>query len=715
MLSVAVALLATATCMWAQPTEDERVEELLQKMTLQEKIGQLNQLSVGGFDHNAAGMMRAGMVGSILNECNPNVLNRYQRAAVEDSRLGIPLLISRDVIHGFKTMFPIPLGLAATFDPELVQQGARFAAIEATANGVRWTFSPMLDIARDPRWGRIAEGSGEDTYLDTQMGVAMVKGYQGDTFDQTSMAACVKHFVAYGAAEGGRDYNSTGVSERTLRNVYLPPFEACVEAGVMTLMTSFNDNDGIPSTGNGFLVNDVLRGEWGFKGFVVSDWASIREMVNHGYAEDNKHAGELAFNAGVDMDMMSFSYISHLEELINEGKVSMETVDNAVRSILRVKFRLGLFENPYIDEPNVEAAFYSEEALEAARKSAVESAVLLTNNGVLPLNRSKVKTVLVTGPMADAPHDQLGTWTFDGDPAHTVTPLAAIRELYGEDVNVIYEPGLTYSREFDKGGIAKAVKAAKKADVILAFMGEEAILSGEAHSLVDITLKGDQRRLLEALHETGKPVVLVLENGRAVDLSVEDKVCEAILIAWFGGETGAKAIAETLVGLNNPAGRLPVSLPQDSYRIPCYYTVLPNNTEVMFEGSRRPRYEFGFGLSYTEFEYSNLKIDKQGELDYIVSVDIKNIGKVKGDEVVELYINDKVSSIITPLKELKGFERITLEAGETKTVSFKLDFDSFKLLNRHYEWVVENGEFEILVGASSNDIKLKETIEIDIK
>ena len=436
MLSVAVALLATATCMWAQPTEDERVEELLQKMTLQEKIGQLNQLSVGGFDHNAAGMMRAGMVGSILNECNPNVLNRYQRAAVEESRLGIPLLISRDVIHGFKTMFPIPLGLAATFDPELVQQGARFAAIEATANGVRWTFSPMLDIARDPRWGRIAEGSGEDTYLDTQMGVAMVKGYQGETIDQTSMAACVKHFVAYGAAEGGRDYNSTGVSERTLRNVYLPPFEACVEAGVMTLMTSFNDNDGIPSTGNGFLVNDVLRGEWGFKGFVVSDWASIHEMVNHGYAEDNKHAGELAFNAGVDMDMMSFSYISHLEELINEGKVSMETVDKAVRSILRVKFRLGLFENPYIDEPNVEAAFYSEEALEAARKSAVESAVLLTNNGVLPLNRAKVKTVLVTGPMADAPHDQLGTWTFDGDAAHTVTPLMAIKELYGNDVNV---------------------------------------------------------------------------------------------------------------------------------------------------------------------------------------------------------------------------------------------------------------------------------------
>ena len=500
-------------------SEEDRVEALLQQMTLKEKIGQLNQLSVGGFDHNTAGMMRAGMVGSILNECNPKVLNRYQKVAVEESRLGIPLIISRDVIHGFKTMFPIPLGLAATFDPELVQQGARVAAVEATASGIRWTFSPMLDIARDPRWGRIAEGSGEDTYLDAVMGVAIVKGYQGETIDNTSMAACVKHFVAYGAAEGGRDYNSTGITERTLRNVYLPPFEACVKAGAMTLMTSFNDNDGVPSTGNGFLVNDVLRGEWGFDGFVVSDWASIYEMVNHGFAEDNKRAGELAFNAGVDMDMMSYSYISHLEELINEGKVSMETLDNAVRNILRIKVRLGLFENPYVDESKVESVFYSAESLEAARRSAVESAVLLTNNGVLPLDKSKISTVLVTGPMANAPHDQLGTWTFDGDPAHTVTPLKAIRDLYGKDVKVIYEPGLTFTREFNEDGIAKAVKAARKADVILAFMGEEAIMSGEAHCLTDITLKGDQRKMIEALHATGKPVVLNVMAGRPLGIS----------------------------------------------------------------------------------------------------------------------------------------------------------------------------------------------------
>ena len=730
MLMVAVALLATATCMWAQPTEDERVEALLQQMTLQEKIGQLNQLSVGGFDHNAAGMMRAGMVGSILNECNPNVLNRYQRAAVEESRLGIPLLISRDVIHGFKTMFPIPLGLAATFDPELVQQGARFAAIEATANGVRWTFSPMLDIARDPRWGRIAEGSGEDTYLDTQMGVAMVKGYQGETIDQTSMAACVKHFVAYGAAEGGRDYNSTGVSERTLRNVYLPPFEACVEAGVMTLMTSFNDNDGIPSTGNGFLVNDVLRGEWGFKGFVVSDWASIHEMVNHGYAEDNKHAGELAFNAGVDMDMMSFSYISHLEELINEGKVSMETVDNAVRSILRVKFRLGLFENPYIDEPNVEAAFYSDEALDAARKSAVESAVLLTNNGVLPLNRSKVKTVLVTGPMADAPHDQLGTWTFDGDPAHTVTPLAAIRELYGEDVNVIYEPGLTYSREFDNGGIAKAVKAAKKADVILAFMGEEAILSGEAHSLVDITLKGDQRQLLEALYETGKPVVLNIMAGRPLVLDFEIVHSDAILYSFHPGTMGGPAIAQLIFGDETPSGKTPVTFPKHVGQIPLYYnhkmTGRPANgrEELLHEIPLRagqtslgmtsywldcpfaPEFPFGYGLTYTTFEYGQTHVeDSEGAFgvnDVIrVQANVKNTGDREATEVVQLYVRDLVGSVTRPVKELKGFKRVTIAPGETAEVVFELDIQDLAFYGKDMVRKVEPGKFHVWIAGDS--------------
>ena len=727
-LTISAAALMFSFGAIAQQSEDERVESLLQQMTLQEKIGQLNQLSVGGFDQNTAGMMRAGMVGSILNECNPKVLNRYQKAAVEESRLGIPLIISRDVIHGFKTMFPIPLGLAATFDPELVQQGARVAAIEATASGIRWTFSPMLDIARDPRWGRIAEGSGEDTYLDAQMGVAMVKGYQGETIDQTSMAACVKHFVAYGAAEGGRDYNSTGVTERTLRNVYLPPFEACVKAGAMTLMTSFNDNDGVPSTGNGFLVNDVLRGEWGFDGFVVSDWASIYEMVNHGYAENNKHAGELAINAGVDMDMMSYSYISHVEELLNEGKVSMETIDNAVRNILRIKIRLGLFENPYVDESKTEASFYTPEALEAARKSAVESAVLLTNNGVLPLNKSKVKTVLVTGPMADAPHDQLGTWTFDGDPAHTVTPLMAIRELYGNDVQVIYEPGLTFTREFDKGGIAKAVKAAKKADVILAFMGEEAIMSGEAHCLTDITLKGDQRTLIEALHKTGKPVVLNIMAGRPLELDFETANSDAILYSFHPGTMGGPAIAQLIFGDETPSGKTPVTFPKNVGQIPIYYnhnmTGRPyNGTETMLydiplragqtslgntsywlDSTFEPEFPFGYGLTYTTFEYSapEIEMTEYAENDTIrACVTIKNTGDKEATEVVQLYVRDLVGSVTRPVKELKRFHRVTAAPGQTMTVGFELPVQDLAFYGKDMVKKVEPGKFQLWIAGDS--------------
>ncbi|MBE6241585.1 MAG: beta-glucosidase BglX [Bacteroidales bacterium] len=738
-LTITAAALMFSLTAFAQQSEEERVEALLQQMTLQEKIGQLNQLSVGGFDPNAAGMMRAGMVGSILNECNPKVLNRYQKAAVEESRLGIPLIISRDVIHGFKTMFPIPLGLAATFDPELVEQGARVAAVEATASGIRWTFSPMLDIARDPRWGRIAEGSGEDTYLDAQMGVAMVKGYQGESIDNTSMAACVKHFVAYGAAEGGRDYNSTGVSERTLRNVYLPPFEACVKAGAMTLMTSFNDNDGIPSTGNGFLVNDVLRGEWGFDGFVVSDWASIYEMVNHGFAEDNKRAGELAFNAGVDMDMMSYSYISHMEELINEGKVSMETLDNAVRNILRIKVRLGLFENPYIDESKVESTFYSAEALEAARKSAVESAVLLTNNGVLPLNKSKVKTVLVTGPMADAPHDQLGTWTFDGDPAHTVTPLKAIRDLYGKDVKVIYEPGLTFTREFNENGIAKAVKAAKKADVILAFMGEEAIMSGEAHCLTDITLKGDQRKMIEALHATGKPVVVNIMAGRPLELDFEIAHSDAILYSFHPGTMGGPAITQLIFGDETPSGKTPITFPKNVGQIPIYYnhnmTGRPyNGTETMLydiplragqtslgntsywlDTTFEPEFPFGYGLTYTTFEYSepSIEMTEYGAGDVIhACVTLKNTGKSEATEVVQLYVRDMVGSVTRPVKELKGFQRVTVAPGESVTVRFELPVQDLAFYGIDMVKKVEPGKFRLWIAGDSASGK---PVEFEVK
>ena len=447
---MAAAVLALVSCgqkqagtVGATSEVESRIEHILGQMTLAEKIGQMNQVSAGGEVSNYAEAIRKGQVGSILNEVDPVKLNEFQRLAVEESRLGIPLLVGRDVIHGFHTIFPIPLGLAATFDPALVEEGARIAAVEATAQGVRWTFSPMLDIARDPRWGRIAEGSGEDTYLDARMAEAMVHGYQGEVLDTTSMAACVKHFVGYGAAEGGRDYNSTFLTERQLRNFYLPPFEAAIKAGAMTLMTSFNDNDGVPSTGNAFVVKDILRGEWGFDGLVVTDWDSMGEMIDHGFGADRKDVAEKAINAGVDMDMMTYGFLSHLEELVKEGAVKQSAIDQAVRNILRIKIMLGLFEHPYVDVEAAKAVQYAPEHLAAARKTAEESAILLKNDGILPL-KGKGR-ILVTGPMADAPWDQLGTWCFDGQKEHTVTPLEALQERFPGQVT--YVPGLRYSRE----------------------------------------------------------------------------------------------------------------------------------------------------------------------------------------------------------------------------------------------------------------------------
>lgn len=721
----AAALLMSCTS--SDPVE-ARVDALLSQMTLQEKIGQLNQLSVSGYNDDMAAQVRTGVVGSILNEVDPEVINAYQKVAVEESRLGIPLIVSRDVIHGFHTVFPIPLGLASTFDPALVREGARLTAQEATAHGIRWTFSPMLDIARDARWGRIAEGSGEDTYLDAVMGVAMVEGYQGDVLDTTSMAACIKHFVAYGAAEGGRDYNSTGVTERTLRNVYLPPFEACVEAGAMTLMTSFNDNDGVPSTANSFLLQDVLRGEWGFDGFVVSDWASTYEMVNHGFAVDNKHAGELAFNAGVDMDMMSYSYISHLEELLAEGKVSMKRIDEAVRSILRIKVRLGLFEHPYVDVERAKTASYTPEALEAARRSAVESAMLLANDGVLPLDAAKVGTVLVTGPMADAPHDQLGTWTFDGDASYTVTPLMAIRRLYGDKVDVIYEPGLTFCREFNEAGIAKAAAAARRADVVLAFMGEEAIMSGEAHCLADISLKGAQRDLLKALHAAGKPVVLSIMAGRPLELDFELMHSDAVLYSFHPGTMGGTALAQLVFGDETPSGKSPVTFPKSAGQIPVYYnhnmTGRPfNGTETMLydiplkagqtslgntsywlDAGFGPQFPFGFGLTYTTFGYGVPVLDRAeyGVNDVVcASVELSNTGTREATEVVQLYVRDLVGSVTRPVKELKGFKRVTVAPGETVKVEFELPVQDLAFYGLDMVKKVEPGDFCLWIAGDS--------------
>ena len=715
------ALFAVSCAAPAGDEIDRKVEELLAKMTLEEKIGQMNQVS-GGYQFS--GEIAKGNVGSILNIVDPVEINAVQRVAVEESRLGIPLLVSRDVIHGFRTIFPIPIGLAATFDPALVEQGARVAAVEATASGVRWTFSPMLDIARDPRWGRIAEGSGEDPYLDTQMGVAMVKGYQGEDFtDPTSMAACIKHFVGYGAAEGGRDYNTTMISERALRNTYFPAFKACVEAGALTLMTSFNDVDGLPSTGNEWLLRDILREEWGFDGMVVTDWNSSGEMVAHGFAEDLKHATELSINAGVDMDMMSFGYVQYVKALVDEGKIKAETIDNAVRNILKLKFRLGLFENPYVDESLARQVAYAPEHLAAAKQSAVESAILLQNNNdVLPLKSAK--RILVTGPMADAPYDQLGTWAFDGEEAYTVTPLTALRK----DYEVVYEPALAYSRDASTAGIPAAVAAARGVDAVVAFVGEEAILSGEAHSLSQINLQGAQSELIKALKATGKPVVVVVIAGRNLTIERDLENCDAMLYSFHPGTMGGEALADLITGRAVPSGKSPVTFLRDAGQAPFYYnhpmTGRPNSgtetllndiplkagqtslgcTSYYLDTGYGPLFPFGYGLSYTKFEYANIAIDKaeyaEGDT-IVVEYDLTNTGNYDATEVAQLYVRDLVGSVVRPVKELKRFERVELKAGETKHCRFELPVAELAFWNRYMEYVVEPGNFQLWVAGDS--------------
>lgn len=701
---------------------DKKVDDILSKMTLQEKIGQMNQISVGGDVSNFSGAIRDGQVGSILNEVDPVKINEYQRIAVEESRLGIPLLVARDVIHGFHTVFPIPLGLAATFDPQLVEEGARVAAIEATAQGVRWTFSPMLDIARDPRWGRIAEGSGEDPYLDARMAEAMVYGYQGRTSDSTSMAACIKHFVGYGAAEGGRDYNSTLIPENLLRNVYLPPFEAAVNAGAMTLMTSFNDNDGIPSTGNKHVVKDILRGEWGFDGLVVTDWNSMGEMINHGFAEDRPDAVKKAVEAGVDMDMMTYGFIGHLEEMVRSGEVKESQIDAAVRNILRIKVKLGLFEHPYINVEAAEKVQYAPEHLAAAQKSAEESAILLKNDGVLPLTPGA--TILVTGPMADAPHDQLGTWVFDGEKSHTVTPLKALQDRFPG--KVLYVPGLTYSRQ-ERDNFSDVVAAARRADVIIAFMGEEAILSGEAHSLADLDLKGSQSELLKALKATGKPVVASIMAGRPLTIERDLENCNAMLYSFHPGTMGGPAIVNLLTGDANPSGKAPVTFLRTVGQAPMYYnhnmTGRPysgellmkdialeagqtslGNTSYYLDYGAYPLFPFGFGLSYTSFEYSGISLDRQeyrAEDTIGITFTLANTGSREGTEVAQVYVRDLVGSIARPVKELKYFERVALAAGESRKVTVKLPVSSLAFYGQDGRCKVEPGKFQLWVAGDS--------------
>ncbi len=730
-LILALVLLLAVACTGQKSTTvgsttdiEKRIDKLLSRMTLSEKIGQMNQVSVGGEVSNYAEALRNGQIGSILNEVDPVKLNEYQRICVEESRLGIPLLVGRDVIHGFHTIFPIPLGLAATFDPALVEEGARIAAVEATAQGVRWTFSPMLDIARDPRWGRIAEGSGEDPWLDARMAEAMVRGYQGTALDTTSLAACIKHFVGYGAAEGGRDYNSTFLTERQLRNVYLPPFEAAVKAGAMTLMTSFNDNDGVPSTGNTFILKDVLRDEWGFDGLVVTDWNSMGEMIAHGFGIDRKDVACKAVNAGVDMDMMTFGFISHLEELVASGCVKESAIDEAVRRILRVKLLLGLFEHPYVDVEAGQAVQYAPEHLAAAQRAAEESAVLLKNEGVLPLKADRIRTILVTGPMADAPHDQLGTWSFDGQKSHTVTPLRALQERFPG--KVVYVPGLQYSRE-NRSRFDEVVAAARRADVVLAFLGEEAILSGEAHSLADLNLIGSQSDLLAALKSAGKPVVATVMAGRPLTVERDLPNCGAMLYAFHPGTMGGPALVNILFGDVNPSGKTPVTFLRTVGQAPLYYA--HNNTGRPYHGEKTlseieaeagqtslgntsyyldygayPLFPFGYGLSYTTFRYSDIALDKEvyakdGTLN--VSFMLSNTGNCDGTETVQVYVRDLVGSITRPVKELKAFERISLKAGESRRLSVQIPVSELAFVGLDAVRQVEPGDFQLWVAGDS--------------
>ncbi len=708
---------------------DARIDSLLSLMTLEEKIGQTYQVS--GSAPWVEELIRKGEVGSVLNEVDPVQLNRIQKIALEESRLGIPLIIGRDVIHGFKTILPIPLGQAATWNPDIVKEGAHISALEARSIGVHWTFAPMLDVSRDARWGRIAESLGEDTYLTQVLGTAMIQGFQGnDLKDRGTLAACAKHFAAYGAAEGGRDYNTVDISLQTLYNVYLPTFKSAVDAGVATFMVSFNEINGVPSSGNEHLVKNILKTDWGFKGFVVSDWASIWEMINHGFAADSRQAAELAMQTGVDMEMVTTTYVENLSSLIKEGVLSEKLLDDAVRRILRIKFRLGLFNNPWADE-NVRFDTLDPEHLQVAYETAVQSLVLLENKKhSLPLNKS-LKHIAVIGPMSDDGYEQLGTWVFDGNEKQTITPLKAIEDYLGKE-KIRYEQTLSYSRDKDKSGFGKAVRAAENADAVLIFVGEESILSGEAHSRADITLPGVQEELIQELHKTGKPVIVTILAGRPLALSRIEPYADAILYAWHPGTMGGPAIIDIIFGERNPVGRLPVSFPVVSGQEPFYYNhkntgrppradmytpidSIPQkafqtslgNTSHYLDAGYEPAYPFGYGLSYTTFIFSNLQLNTDTLTMHdslTVSVKIRNNGQREGTETIQFYIRDVVGTTTRPVKELKAFQQEILQPGEERIVRFILSTDELGFYNQDLEWTTEPGEFIIYAGGNSKDL-----------
>ncbi|WP_299578396.1 beta-glucosidase BglX [uncultured Sunxiuqinia sp.] len=711
---------------------DKRIKELISQMTLEEKLGQMSQFDPGqlGGPENAKQAIKDGKVGSILNLVGAETINELQKVAVEESRLGIPLVIARDVIHGYRTIMPIPLGLAASWNAEIAEKTMAVSAVEAASEGIHWTFAPMIDVSRDPRWGRIAESCGEDTYLTSVMAKAMVKGFQGDDLsDPKTIAACAKHFVGYGAAEGGRDYNTTLIPEVQLRNDYLPPFKAAADAGVATFMSAFNDLNGVPTSGNEFTLKQILRQEWGYQGMVVSDWASIAEMIPHGYAANKKEAAERALMAGVDMEMASDCYAGNVKALLDEGKIDMATIDRYVANILRLKFDLGLFENPYTDETLAEKTLLAEKHKEIAQQAASESFVLLQNkNELLPLSND-ISSVAVIGPLADSPHDQMGTWVFDGNKENSVTPLTALKAKLG-DAKINFAKGLEISRTKSTEGFVAAVEAAKKSDVAVLFLGEESILSGEAHSLANLNLQGSQTELLEAVQATGKPVVVVIMAGRQLTIARELQLADAVLYAWHPGTMGGPAIADMLLGETVPSGKLPVTFPKTVGQIPIYYNhkntgrpadyeqwtdinKIPaeatqhslGNTSHYLDAGFEPLFPFGFGLSYSSFDYSNLELsaNSMGTDGVIeVSIDLKNTGKYEAAEVVQLYIRDRFGSVTRPVKQLKGYQKVTLKPGETKNVVIQLKAKDLEFFNGK-DYVVEAGDFDVWVGTNSQE------------
>lgn len=718
---------------FAQPKNiNQRVDSLLRLMTLDEKIGQLNQYTgewaaTGPItpDGDKQNQVRQGKLGSMLNVTGAEHSRQLQEMALQ-SRLRIPLLFGQDVIHGYRTTFPIPLAEAASFDLEAIELSARIAAIEASAAGVHWTFAPMVDISRDPRWGRVMEGAGEDPFLGSLVAKARVRGFQGKGLGHTdAVMACAKHFAAYGAAVGGRDYNSVDMSERMLHEIYLPPFKAARDAGVATFMNSFNDLNGIPATGNRYLQREILKGKWRFEGFVVSDWGSVGEMINHGYVKDNKEAALSAITAGSDMDMESRSYIQHLAQLVREGKVKMVTIDDAVRRILKKKFEMGLFDDPfrYCSTEREEAQRNNPVHLEAARAMARKSIILLKNeNQLLPLRAQGLKIALI-GPFVKAVRDNLGFWSYEwpDDSTRIVSLWQGVEKRAGKGSSLLFAAGCGIE-DTSRAGFAEALEVARQADVVVLSVGEGRAMSGEAKSRSSIGLPGVQEELIQAIHSTGKPVIVLISAGRPLIFNWTAEHVPAILYTWWLGTEAGNAIADVLFGDHNPSARVPMSFPRTEGQIPVYYNHYNTGRPARNDSDRNyvsayidlpnsPRYPFGYGLSYTRFEYSEIRLSKKsmsaGEK-LQARIRVRNAGDFDGEEVVQLYLRDHVGSVVRPVKELKGFRKIFLRRGEEKELVFTIGVDDLRFYNDKIQHIYEPGVFSLFIGGNSRDLKQAE-------